>query len=101
MKLMKSVNALCPPAYLYLAVSVVVMIILIVQNLMKSNIKKFCLGSFSCNVPNVLLVLAIKFLFIVFWTIVLDALCKYGLTNLSWLLVLFPYILLMALFLLQ
>lgn len=101
MNIMKSVKALCPPAQLYLVVSVCVMIILVIQNCLNSNKKKLCLGPFTCNVTNVVIVLIIKLLSIVFWTIVLDALCKYGLTKLSWILVLLPYILLMFLFILN
>ena len=93
MNLTKSINSLCRPAYLYLVVSIVVIIGLIIQNLMNRNINKLCVGTFSCNVTNVVVVLVMKLLYIVFWTVVLDALCKYGLKRLSWALVLLPYIL--------
>jgi hypothetical protein len=97
-KLMSKVDTLCGPAYLYFGVSVVIMILVVVQNLMKANMKKLCFGPFSCNVGNVIIFFIIKFISVIFWTIILDALCKYGLGSLSWFLVLFPYIIMFVLF---
>ena len=82
MNIMKSVKALCPPAHLYLVVSVVMVALLVVQNLFNGNVNEYCVGSYSCNVSNVVLVFALKALYIAFWTFVLDALCKYGLKKL-------------------
>jgi hypothetical protein len=96
MKLIESINSLCKPSYIYLVVSIVVMIIIVIQNLLKSNIKKLCLGPFSCSVPNVIIILIIKLITIVLWTMILDALCKYGLTLLSWILIIIPFILSVA-----
>lgn len=93
MNLMKKVNSLCKPAYLYLVVSVAVVLFLVVQNLLNGNMNELCAGTFSCNVSNVVLVLLVKVLYVVFWTVVLDAICKYGLKKLAWVLVLLPYIL--------
>jgi len=101
MKLMKSINALCGPAYLYLAMSVVALLLLGAQNLFNGNMNQFCAGTFKCNVSNVVLVFVVKTICIVFWTVVLDALCKYGLTNVSWILVLLPFILFFLGFLLM
>ena len=93
MNLTKSINSLCRPAYLYLVVSIVVIIGVTIQNLMNRDMNKLCVGTFSCNVTNVIVILVMKFLSIIFWTVILDALCKYGLKRLSWALVLLPYIL--------
>ena len=45
-----------------------------------------------------MLVLAMKVLYVVFWTVVLDALCKYGLKKLAWVLVLLPFVLFAVVF---
>ena len=90
--LMKKVNALCRPAYLYLAVSVLVILILIIQNIINGDKKELCVGTFSCNVTNVVIILTLKILYVLFWTVVLDALCKYGFKSLSWVLVVLPYV---------
>lgn len=93
MDLIKSVNSLCKPAYIYLVASIVSIIILGIQNLLNFNIKKLYLGPFSCSVPNILLIFLAKLITIILWTIILDALCKYGLTQLSWILIIIPFIL--------
>ena len=93
MKLEKTINSLCGPAYFYLVVSVLVVVLLVVQNLLNGNYNEFCVGSYKCDVPNVLIALAMKVLYVVFWTVILDALCKYGLKRLSWVLVLLPFVL--------
>lgn len=98
MNLGKKYNSLCSPAHFYLVLSLIVFALVVVQNLINGNIKELCIGSFSCGVPNLILVFLLKLLYIAFWTFVLDALCKYGLKQLSWFLVLFPFILLAVIF---
>jgi hypothetical protein len=41
----------------------------------------------------------VEILFLVFWTWVLDFICSRGYTNFAWFILLFPYILLLALLL--
>jgi len=89
---MKKVNALCRPAYLYLAISVVFILILIIQNIINADKKKLAVGLFSFKVINVAIILALKILYVLFCTVVLDALCKDGYIWLSWVLVLLPYV---------
>ena len=98
MKVGKMVKSLCPPAYFYLVVSVVLVALLVVQNLLNGNPNELCVGSYSCSVSNVVMVFVVKALYVAFWTFVLDALCKYGLKKLSWFLVLFPFLLFAVLF---
>jgi hypothetical protein len=57
------------------------------------NTKSYHIGSFSMSVPNTLMVFIIKFVYVIFWTWLLNLLCKGGLSTLSWLLLLFPFIL--------
>ena len=93
MKLQKRINSLCSPAYLYLAISSILLVLVAVQNLINANNNQLCVGSYKCRVSNVALLFVYKAIYIGFWTIVLDALCKYGLKELSWFLVLFPIVL--------
>ena len=92
MNLLKKMNSLCQPAYFYLVVSVVAMLLMIGQNLYNRNMNELCVGTYSCNVTNVGLLLLVKVLYVGFWTVVLDALCKYGFKKISWLLVLLPLV---------
>ena len=93
MKLLKKVNALCMPAYIYFMISIVALSLVILQNLINGNMKELCVGAYSCTVPNVVVLFVLKVMYVVFWTVVLDAFCKYGLKQLSWFMVLFPLIL--------
>lgn len=88
----RSLKQLCTPAALYFVISMIGLVIVIFQNL--GNRDSYNLGNFSCRVPNTFLVFIIKFIYIVFWTYVLNLICKDGHDRLSWLLVLLPWILL-------
>jgi hypothetical protein len=83
------IKYLCKPAYIYLVISVISMVILMFQNMGNKN--NYCVGSFECNVPNTGLVFLGKGLGIAFWTFILNAICRAGYKNLSWFLVLLPF----------
>ena len=88
----RTLKELCTPAALYFIISMFGLVILVFQNL--GNKDSYNMGNFSCRVPNTLLVFIIKFIYIVFWTYVLNLICKDGHVGISWLLVLLPWILL-------
>jgi hypothetical protein len=96
MPLKTTIAKLCSPAYLYLVLSVFGIIMLGIQNY--GNTKKYCVGKFSCIVPSTILMFMVKISFVAFWTFILDVLCKAGYTNVSWILVLLPFILFMVSF---
>lgn len=89
-KLMEQVRKLCTPAYVYLVISVLTVIVMIFQNL--GNTNKYCVGAYSCDVPSTSLVFLLKGVTIAFWTIVLNSLCQTGYRTLSWFLVIAPFI---------
>lgn len=88
----KSLKHLCPPAMLYFSISIIFFILVLFQNL--GDNYSYSLGEFSCAVPNTTVVFIVKLIYILFWTYVLNLICKDGYTALSWLLVLFPFVLL-------
>jgi hypothetical protein len=87
----KSLKDLCTPAMLYFVISILGLVLILLQNLGHSN--SYHVGSFSCNVPNTTIVFAVQLIYILFWTYVLNLICKDGHVGLSWLLVLLPWIL--------
>jgi len=91
MKLLKKVNALCMPSYVYFMVSLLSLVIVIGQTVVNGDIQQLCVGKYKCSVTNAVLVLVLHSLYVIFWTVVLDALCKYGLKNVSWLVLLLPF----------
>jgi hypothetical protein len=82
---------LCTPAYIYLVISVFSIIIIMLQNTGNSN--TYCMGQYTCQVPNLFLIFAIKLVYVLFWTWILNLICKAGLPGVSWALLLFPFIL--------
>lgn len=87
-----SIHQLCTPSYVYFIVSMLAMAIAIVQNL--GNSQRYNLGMFSCRVPSCIGIFIVKFLYIFFWTWVLNMICKDGHRGIAWFLVLLPFVLL-------
>ena len=81
---------LCTPAYVYLVISMITILIMILQNLGGKNI--YCLGVYECEVMNLTLIFIIKILYVLFWTWILNLICKENYATISWLLVLIPYL---------
>jgi len=88
----KSLKNLCTPAMVYLTISMVSLAIIFLQNIGNSN--SYNVGSFSCRVPSTIIVFIVKIIYILFWTWILNLICKDGHSEISWLLILFPFILL-------
>lgn len=91
MKLGNEIKKLCTPAHLYLVISVVSMVVMMLQNV--GNTNKYCLGDFECDVTSTAGIFVGKAIYIVIWTFILNALCKAGYKNVSWFIVLIPFIL--------
>ena len=87
-----NIKDLCTPASIYFVISIISLAIILLQNL--GNQQSYTVGSFSCRVPSTVLVFVIKLIYILFWTWILNLICKDGHTNISWLLILLPWILL-------
>ena len=88
------IKGLCKPAKFYLYLSIAGIVMSIIQNMRRFDNSNYKCGSFSVNVPSVMLIFAFKIVYVVFWTYVLNLLCKDNNVRLAWLLVLFPIILL-------
>ena len=91
-----SIKELCTPAMIYFLLSMITIIISLIQNLGNSSIYE--LGCFSCPVTSTTLIFIVKIIYVFFWTYVLNLICKDGKSLLSWLLVFFPFIMFMLLF---
>ena len=86
---------LCTPAYVYLVISTIALIIMAYQNLGNGNM--YCIGSYNCNVSSVFMIFILKALYVLFWTWVLNIICRGGAPGLAWFFVLLPYILMFIL----
>lgn len=92
MKYLKDFKSLCTPASVYLFINVIIFVSIAVQNF--GNTTKYCVGQYRCQVPNTFSMFLFKALYILFWTFVLNAICKAGYKEVSWFMVLLPIILL-------
>jgi hypothetical protein len=83
---------LCAPSKVYLVISVIALIVMLIQNFGMLN--PYCLGNYSCQVSATTMIFVVKIIFILFWTWVLNLICRAGATTIAWILVLFPFIIL-------
>lgn len=84
-------NSICTPAQLYLAISLVAIISMLIQNCEDNTVYR--IGDMVVKTPcHNLAFFAIKILYVFLWTWILNLLCRKGFSGLSWLLVLMPII---------
>ena len=88
-------NQLCTPSYIYFIISVIGIALAAFQNMGNKN--KYTLGMFSCNVPSCLAVFIVKIVYVLFWTWVLNLICRNGHTGIAWFLLFLPFIMLFIL----
>jgi ABC-type polysaccharide transport system permease subunit len=94
--LRKNYNLLCSPAQVYILISAIAIITMLIQNI--NEPRKYCIGRLSCHLNfNNLFLFIVKVLYVIFWAIVLDSLCKNGYKDLAWAIVLLPFFLLFLL----
>jgi hypothetical protein len=86
---------LCTPAQFYLVLAVLGLLVSMFQNFGNNGI--YSLGLFSCRVPSTILVFIVQIIYVLFWTWILNLICKDGYVGISWFLVLLPFILLFLL----
>ena len=82
---------LCTPASVYLAISLIAYSIMLFQNYGNNTV--YCLGIQSCDTSNVTLIFILKFMYILFWTWILNIICRAGATPIAWILVILPFLL--------
>ena len=87
----KSLKELCSPALFYFVISIVGLLIVAFQNM--GNNHELMLGSTMLNVQNNPVIFIVKLLYILFWTWILNLICKDGHSGISWVLVFLPFIL--------
>jgi hypothetical protein len=86
---------LCTPSYVYLVISMIFLFVVLIQNYNYTDV--YCVGNYSCNVSSTIMIFIIKFIYILFWTWVLNLICRAGAPNFAWFLVLFPIVLMFLL----
>ncbi len=80
---------LCTPAEIYMYISFFILFGMLFYNYV-GNVNVFCLGNLSCNMNNNNMIFVIKVIYILFWTWILNIICRYGGDALSWKFLLIP-----------
>jgi hypothetical protein len=86
-------KSMCEPAMLYLLVGVIGIVGILVQNLAIGDERTFCVANYECDMINKTTGLILQVIYVLFWTWLLNILCKRGYVNVSWVIVLFPFLL--------
>ena len=86
---------LCTPSKFYFSMSILFLLVAAIQNMGFST--EYHLGHYSCGVSSTLLIFTFKLMYILFWTWILNLVCKDGHKTIAWLLVLFPILLMFVL----
>jgi len=93
MNFIKVFDSLCTPAQIYLGISLITFFGIFLQNYRMNN--TYTIGTYTTHLQHSSIMYFIfKFIYILSWTFILQKLCKSGYKNISWLLVLLPYMLL-------
>lgn len=82
---------LCTPATIYFIISMLALLFIGISNINSAD--KLCIGNYTCNVGNNTMIILLNAIYILFWTFILDLMCKNGWTDLSWFIFLLPFIL--------
>ena len=90
MNLIGQVRSFCTPARLYIYIHCFVTLLLLLQNIGSCGVYRA--GSMECAATSIIAIFIGQGLYIAFWGIVLQGLCKAGYESLSWFIFLFPLV---------
>ena len=84
---------LCPAAYFYLVISIIAIVVMRL-NIFGTN-QVFCLGTYNCDasISETSTVIWIKIVYVLFWTWVLNIVCRKITPEIAWLFALAPFLL--------
>lgn len=91
-KIVSDIKGLCTPAFVYFVLSAMAFVGMVFQNI--GNTDRFCFGKHTCNVPSTIGMFIGQAFWIGLWTYILNYLCRKGHTELSWVLLFLPIIML-------
>jgi len=92
MNLVKTFDGLCTPAQIYLGISLITFLGILSQNYNSND--TYTVGTYKVHLQHSnMMYFVFKFMYIITWTFILQRLCRSGYKNISWFLVLLPYIL--------
>jgi hypothetical protein len=88
---------LCTPALVYFVISAASVAIMLIQSMMSPDASSYCVGMYKCNVGSITAIFAMKIIYILVWTWILQLICSRGYETISWVLVLLPVLIMFIL----
>ncbi len=92
MTIVKDFRNLCKPAFFYASLSILGLLLSLYEN--RNSKSTYKLVGFSTNVGDSTLLFVFQMVYILFWTWILNLMCKDNHSGIAWFLVLLPFILL-------
>jgi len=90
MKTIPGINRLCSPAFYYLVLSIITIVTMYLYNLGDPN--SYCIGRYTCNVTSVNMLYIMKVTYVIFWTWILNIMCREEYETMAWIFVIIPYL---------
>ena len=87
-----NLKKMCTPATIYFLISTIALVLIGITNIGGEE-QLLCVGDYKCNVGNKTMVFIVNGIYILFWTFLLDLMCKNGYSEISWFVLLLPFIL--------
>lgn len=81
---------LCTPALFYFIMSTVAIGMMALQNM--GNTQVYCVGAYSCPTSSITSIFLLKAVYVLFWTWLLNIICKSGYETVAWVLVFLPFL---------
>jgi len=82
--------SLCRPAGVYLTISVIAIVVMLILQRYFPDIN--CIGIYKCDKTDYYSIIAVKVVYVLFWTWLLDLICSKGGDLISWILVILPFV---------
>ena len=82
---------ICPPALTYFIISIIIISVVAIQT-DYSKPDEYCILAKKCTASDIYFFFALKIIYVIFWTWVLNIICKMVSPNVSWFIVLLPLI---------
>mgnify|MGYP001233976078 CR=1 FL=1 len=89
---MKTFANYCTPSRIYLGISIIAVIVVLLQNFTNPDQNQLCIGVYKCTMPYKALVLFFNIVYMLFWTWLLNFLCRKGLRSLAWGILIIPFL---------
>lgn len=88
---------LCTPALVYFVISAAAIVVMFIQSMFSPDPSSYCVGMYKCNVSSISAIFAMKAVYVVVWTWILQLICSRGYETVSWILVLLPVLIMFIL----